>query len=99
MHYPPESTSIMFIVQILASILQSKDKENLKKQLLLFCHGTVNEEDAIAHKLLGKEFENQLEMLRDLTAKALPSSEISEVELISYKLLITSIFLTLIFYS
>ena len=79
MHYPPETSSVMFIVRILASILQSKDKENLKKQLLLFCHGTVNEEDAIAHKLLGKEFESQLEMLRDLTTKALPSSEISEV--------------------
>lgn len=79
MHYPPETATVMFLVRILASIVQSKDKEELKKQLLLFCHGTVNEEDAIAHKLLGKEFESQLEQLRDLTTKALPSSEIGEV--------------------
>ena len=82
MHYPPETATVMFLVRILASIVQSKDKEELKKQLLLFCHGTVNEEDAIAHKLLGKEFESQLEQLRDLTTKALPSSEIGEVNFI-----------------
>lgn len=88
MHYPPETASIMLVARILASIIQRQDREILKNELLLLCHNTVNEEDEIAHKLLGKEFENQLEMLRDLTIKALGRPQTSEV--IFFKLMLLS---------
>jgi len=78
MHYPPETASIMLLVRILASMIQSKERDDLKSQLMKLCHHTVNDEDMIAHKLLGKEFENQLEQLRELTIKALDTSQISE---------------------
>lgn len=79
MHYPPETASIMLVARILASLIQRLDRGELKSQLMSFCHHTVNEDDAIAHKLLGKEFENQLELLRELTSKALGTPEVSEV--------------------
>jgi len=78
MHYPPETASIMLLVRILACIIQSKERENLKSQLMTLCHQTVNSEEMIVHKLLGKEFENQLEQLRELTIKALDTSQINE---------------------
>lgn len=78
MHYPPETASIMLLARILATFIQRKDREELKNQLMLLCHHTVNEEDEIAHKILGQEFEIQLEMLRDLTIKALGRTETSE---------------------
>jgi SET and MYND domain-containing protein 5 len=79
MHYPPETTSIMFLVRILASLIQSHDLIALKAQLMQLCHRTINEEDDIAHKLLGEQFKGQLEKLRDLTIKAIGRPEISEV--------------------
>ena len=79
MHYPPETASIQLLVRILASMIQSKERDELKSEYLRLCHHAVNDEDTIAHKLLGKEFENQLEQLRDLTIKALDTSQINEV--------------------
>jgi len=78
MHYPPETASIQLLVRILASMIQSKERDELKSEYLRLCHHAVNDEDTIAHKLLGKEFENQLEQLRDLTIKALDTSQINE---------------------
>lgn len=43
------------------------------------CHQTVNEEGEIAHKLLGVEFTNQLESLRNLSRQAFPRSEVDQV--------------------
>ena len=79
MHYPPETASIMLLVRILASIIQSNDLTALKAQLMQLCHQTIHEEDDIAHKLLGEQFKGQLEKLRDLTIKAIGRPEISEV--------------------
>lgn len=81
MHYPPETASIMLLARILARMIQSSDKSEFKSQLLTMCHRPINEEDAIAHKLLGKEFENQLELLRDLTAKTFVAPQVQEVYL------------------
>jgi hypothetical protein len=79
MHYPPETSTIMLLVRILATFIQRTDREELKSQLMSLCHHTVNEEETIAHKLLGQEFESQLELLRDLSIKALGMPETSEV--------------------
>ena len=79
MHYPPETSTIMLLVRILANFIQRSDREELKGQLMSLCHHTVNEEETIAHKLLGQEFESQLELLRDLSIKALGMPETNEV--------------------
>ncbi|EFX89935.1 SET and MYND domain-containing 5 protein [Daphnia pulex] len=78
MHYPPETSTIMLLVRILANFIQRTDREELKSQLMSLCHHTVNEEETIAHKLLGQEFESQLELLRDLCTKALGMPETHE---------------------
>lgn len=44
-----------------------------------FCHRTVNEEEAIAHKLLGEQFRRQLEVLRELMSLALYSDIVHQV--------------------
>jgi hypothetical protein len=73
MHYPPETSTIMLLVRILANFIQRSDREELKGQLMSLCHHTI------AHKLLGQEFESQLELLRDLSTKALGMPETNEV--------------------
>lgn len=79
MHYPPETASILLLTRILATFIQREDREELKSQLMSLCHHTTNEEDEIAHKILGQEFESQLQVLQDLTTKALGTPEINEV--------------------
>lgn len=72
MHYPPETTSIMLICRIIASVEQAADKEAAVNTVMQFCHKTVNEEEEITHKLLGPQFADKLELLRTLLARALP---------------------------
>lgn len=47
---------------------------------LQFCHRTVNEEEEIAHKLLGEPFKGQLEVLRELMSHALYSDDVQQVK-------------------
>ena len=82
MHYPPETASIVLLARILATLIQSSDKNEFRSRLMAMCHRVVNDEDAIAHKLLGQEFSSQLDQLRDLMAKALRAPETEEVWLI-----------------
>ncbi|KAK3919604.1 SET and MYND domain-containing protein 5 [Frankliniella fusca] len=77
MHYPPETTSIMLLARIIAMIHQENDKERIMHTFMQFCHRVVNHEDEIAHKLLGEQFQGQLEMLRTLILQALPSDNAS----------------------
>ena len=44
-----------------------------------FCKATVNEQESIAHKLLGKEFEFQLEVLRKQLSETLYEEDLSSV--------------------
>ncbi|XP_063614322.1 histone-lysine N-trimethyltransferase SMYD5-like isoform X2 [Penaeus indicus] len=76
MHYPPETACIMLLARIIATVLQAADKEGATALFMQFCHRTVNEEEEIAHKLLGAEFHDQLEALRDLMEKALGAPEV-----------------------
>ncbi|RXG62403.1 SET and MYND domain-containing protein 5 [Armadillidium vulgare] len=66
MHFPPETASIMLLTHIIALVRQSQEKDGILKRIMEFCHHTTNEEENIAHKLLGEEFRNQLEKLRTL---------------------------------
>ena len=44
-----------------------------------FCMATVNDEEAIAHKLLGQHFQDQQEVLRTLLASALFEEDLQTV--------------------
>lgn len=76
MHYPPETACIMLLARIIATVRQATDKEGAIALFMQFCHRTVNEEEEIAHKLLGAEFHDQLETLRSMMEKALWAPEI-----------------------
>ncbi|XP_071448093.1 protein-lysine N-trimethyltransferase SMYD5 [Hetaerina americana] len=76
MHYPPETASIMLLARIIATVRQAEDKNGAMNAFMQFCHRTVNEVEEIAHKLLGEHISNQLEVLRELTAKALYSDDV-----------------------
>lgn len=86
MHYPPETTSIMLLVRILASIQQSADPAAAAAQVKQFCHRTVNEDAELVHKLLGEQFSDQLNTLRELTANVLSGDHIQEVRLMLHSL-------------
>ena len=79
MHYPPETACIMLLARIIATVRQATDKEGAIALFMQFCHRTVNEEEEIAHKLLGAEFHDQLETLRNMMEKALWTPDIQHV--------------------
>ncbi|XP_045614819.2 histone-lysine N-trimethyltransferase SMYD5 isoform X2 [Procambarus clarkii] len=76
MHYPPETACIMLLARIIATVRQAADKEGATALFMQFCHRTVNEEEEIAHKLLGVEFQDQLEALRLMMEKGLGAPEV-----------------------
>ncbi|XP_056200627.1 histone-lysine N-trimethyltransferase SMYD5 isoform X2 [Falco biarmicus] len=77
MHYPPETSSIMLMARMVATIKQAKDKEWWIKAFSQFCNKTANEEEEIVHKLLGDKFKGQLELLRLLFTEALYDEHLS----------------------
>lgn len=79
MHYPPETTSVMLLVRILAFIEQSNDPSAAAGVIKQFCHRTVNEDAELVHKLLGEQFTDQLNTLRDMTANVIKGDHIQEV--------------------
>ncbi|PVD30036.1 hypothetical protein C0Q70_09297 [Pomacea canaliculata] len=77
-HYPPETSSIMLLVKMAAMVRQSPDPKRMVDRFSKFVHTTVNEEEEIMHKLLGKEFQGQLEVLRSLAAECLYHEDIQQ---------------------
>uniref|UniRef100_A0A8C2Z6B0 Protein-lysine N-trimethyltransferase SMYD5 n=1 Tax=Cyclopterus lumpus TaxID=8103 RepID=A0A8C2Z6B0_CYCLU len=55
MHYPPETSSIMLMARMVAAVKQAKDKAHWQQLFSHFCSRTGNEEEEIAHKLLGEK--------------------------------------------
>ncbi|XP_053604845.1 histone-lysine N-trimethyltransferase SMYD5 [Plodia interpunctella] len=78
MHYPPETTSIMLLVRILAFIEQSSDPAAAAAKIKQFCHRTVNEDAELVHKLLGEQFSDQLGTLRELTSNVISGDHAQE---------------------
>lgn len=76
MHYPPETACVMLLARIIATVRQASDKEGATALFMQFCHRTMNEEEEIAHKLLGEEFQDQLEALRTLMEKSVGATEV-----------------------
>ncbi|XP_033488322.1 protein-lysine N-trimethyltransferase SMYD5 [Epinephelus lanceolatus] len=77
MHYPPETASIMLMARMVAVVKQSKDKAHWQKLFSHFCSRTGNEEEEIAHKLLGDKFRGQLSLLHSLFKAALYDDHLS----------------------
>jgi len=63
MHYPPETGTIMLIVRLMAMYQQSNNKPEFLEQLQSFQALIVNREQKIYHKMLGENFEQQMEQL------------------------------------
>lgn len=62
-HLPPESTSIMLILKLLAMFKQTEDKEGFFNTICSFQSKSVNEELLIRHKMLGRGFEQGISEL------------------------------------
>ncbi|CAH1784510.1 unnamed protein product [Owenia fusiformis] len=71
LHFPPETANIMLVARLIATVKQAKNKDLILQKLSKFCRTTKNEEKEIAHKLLGAEFQAQLDVLRTHTTEAL----------------------------
>lgn len=76
-HYPPETSSIMLMAKMVAAVKQAKDKAQWKRLFSQFCSRTANEEEEIAHKLLGEQFKGQLALLHSLFSSALFDEHLS----------------------
>ncbi|KAM8849056.1 protein-lysine N-trimethyltransferase SMYD5 isoform 1-T1 [Synchiropus picturatus] len=76
-HYPPETSSIMLMAKMVAAVKQAKDKSQWQKLFSHFCSRTANEEEEIAHKLLGDKFRGQLSLLHSLFSEALYDDHLS----------------------
>ncbi|KAJ8952704.1 hypothetical protein NQ318_021021 [Aromia moschata] len=77
-HYPPETSTVMLIVRLLARIIQSPNKDAAIEQTLQFCHRTVNEDAELAHNLLGEKFADQISLLHNLLLAAMPHEGIEQ---------------------
>ncbi|CAD6991600.1 unnamed protein product [Ceratitis capitata] len=63
MHYPPETGTILLIVRLMAMYKQSNNKQQFLESLQSFQSLIVNTEAKIYHKMLGENFEQQMEQL------------------------------------
>lgn len=71
MHYPPETTNIMLIARLIAQAMQSDDASKVAELVSSFCGGSVNEEDGLNHKLLGNDFQGQIDVIRRMLKEAM----------------------------
>uniref|UniRef100_A0AAY4DHX0 Protein-lysine N-trimethyltransferase SMYD5 n=1 Tax=Denticeps clupeoides TaxID=299321 RepID=A0AAY4DHX0_9TELE len=70
-HFPPETSSIMLMAKMVATVKQAQDKGRWQRLFSQFCCRSANEEEELAHKLLGEKFQGQLALLRGLFTTAL----------------------------
>lgn len=78
-HYPPETSTIMLIVRLLARIIQSPNRDAAIQETLQFCHRSVNEDAQLAHKFLGDKFVEQQSLLYNLIVNAVPHEGIESL--------------------
>ncbi|XP_044740505.1 SET and MYND domain-containing protein 5 [Chrysoperla carnea] len=75
-HYPPETCSILLLVRIVATIQQSDNSDATLNEFMQFCHRVTNDKDRIVHKLLGQQFEQQIEQMRLLFINAISTEKV-----------------------
>ena len=67
MHYPSETACVMLFARIIATVRQAS------ALFMQFCHRANNEEEEIAHIVIGKEFKDQLETTNSYEEECLGS--------------------------
>ncbi|KAK1789306.1 hypothetical protein P4O66_015234 [Electrophorus voltai] len=77
-HYPPETSSIMLMARMVATVKQALDKGHWQRLFSNFCSRAADEQEEMAHKLLGGKFQGQLASLRTLFTTALYDDHVSE---------------------
>ncbi|XP_053969518.1 histone-lysine N-trimethyltransferase SMYD5 [Anastrepha ludens] len=77
MHYPPETGTIMLIVRLMAMYKQSNNKQQFLESLKSFQSVIVNAEEKIYHKMLGENFELQMEQLFVAFCRAFADEELA----------------------
>lgn len=78
LHYPPETSNIMLLVRVLMVIQQSSNKEETLAKFTNFCHRMVNEEADLAHKLIGKQFIGQIDLLLSILKQSVHSNGVEQ---------------------
>ena len=79
MHYPPETGTIMLVVRLMAMYQQSANKQEFMDNLSSFQSESINTEHSIYHKMLGENFESQMEQLFVCFCRAFSSEEFKVV--------------------
>jgi hypothetical protein len=59
MHYPPESANIFLLVKLLVRLHLDKDG-SLRSRLNKFCNSSTNDNEDLAHKMLGEEHRERI---------------------------------------
>ncbi|XP_067642634.1 histone-lysine N-trimethyltransferase SMYD5 [Eurosta solidaginis] len=77
MHYPPETGTIMLLVRLMAMYKQSNNKKEFLESLQSFQSTIVNTEHQIYHKMLGENFEQQMEQLFMAFCRAMADEELA----------------------
>ncbi|KAJ8014636.1 hypothetical protein DPEC_G00017690 [Dallia pectoralis] len=77
-HYPPETSSVMLMARMVATVKQGQDKGRWQRLFSQFCSRATNQEEDIAHKLLGDKFQSQLTLLGTLFTTALYDDQLSQ---------------------
>lgn len=80
MHYPPETTTIMLIVKLLAMYKQTEQKKELLDAIQSFHHEFINENLMISHKMLGENYQQDLTHLYELYSKSMDFTGMDTVE-------------------
>uniref|UniRef100_A0A1A9WRS9 Protein-lysine N-trimethyltransferase SMYD5 n=1 Tax=Glossina brevipalpis TaxID=37001 RepID=A0A1A9WRS9_9MUSC len=75
MHYPPETGTIMLLVRLLAMYRESINKKEFLENLQSFQSLIMNKEQRIYHKMLGENFEQQMEQLYQAFREAFQDEE------------------------
>lgn len=63
---------------MLAYIHQSRNRDTAQAQILQFCHKTVNNDQELAHKLIGEKYTDQITLLHQLLIEAVPHEGIEQ---------------------
>lgn len=79
MHYPPETGTIMLLVRLMAMYQQSNNKPVFLESLQSFQSLIVNKDQQIYHKMLGENFEQQMEQLFAAFCEAFQGEEFGVV--------------------
>jgi len=77
MHYPPETLNIMLLVKLLVKLHYDKDG-SLHNKISGFCHSSMSDNQELVHKVLGEDYQDQINTLRLLVANVFNEDNISQ---------------------